>query len=54
MAKKDHITMRVDEELHNYLKSMAKRENRPLSNMIYTLLTKAVADDRAARYKAAR
>ena len=46
MAKKDHITMRVDEELHAYLRKMAEREDRPLSNMIYRLLTKAVEADK--------
>ncbi len=46
MAKSDHITMRVDAELHAYLRKMADRESRPLSNMIYLLLSKAVEEDR--------
>lgn len=45
MAKKDHITMRVDRALHNYLKLMADRESRNLSNMIYTLLLTAAKKD---------
>jgi len=53
MAKKDHITMRVDGDMHVYLKKMAARENRPLSNMIHTLLRKAVNHDKAL-YKGAR
>jgi len=36
----------MDEDLHRYLKKMASREARPLSNMIYRLLTKAVEDDK--------
>ena len=53
MAKKDHITMRVDEETHEHLKKMAFREDRPLSNMIYKILRKAVQLDKAM-YKGSR
>lgn len=46
MTKKGTVTIRVDEELHDYLKKMADREARPLSNMIYRLLSKAVVQDK--------
>lgn len=49
MAKTKHVTMRLDTELHRYLERMAAKEQRPLSNMIYMLLTKAVRQDKALR-----
>ncbi len=47
MAKTKYVTMRLDTEMHKYLERMAVREQRPLSNLIYKLLTEAVAQDRA-------
>lgn len=46
MAKKTHISMRLDNETLEYVEYMARRENRSVSNMIYTLLTKAVMRDK--------
>ncbi len=45
MVKTEHITMRVDKPLHSYLVRMAEREDRPLSNMIFTLLLTAAKRD---------
>ncbi len=46
MATKDHITLRIDPDVHFRLKIMADREQRTLSNMIHKLLRMAVERDK--------
>lgn len=54
MAKKDYISMRVDKAVHDHLKSMAARDHRTLSNMIYMILLNAVNTDKVALGRAGK
>ena len=39
--KKKATSLRLDEELYNYIEKLAKKENRSVNNFIETLLSKA-------------
>ena len=39
--KKKSTSLRLDQELYNFIEKMAKRENRSVNNYIETLLSKA-------------
>ena len=46
MAKKKFITMRVDQEVHDYLSQMAERETRTITNLLTLILIQAIELDR--------
>ena len=50
MAKKKFVTMRIDQETHDYLMMMAERERRTMANLINLMLFNAIeADKRASK-----
>ena len=48
---KETVNMRIDPELRAKLVDMAKQQNRPLSNLIETLLWEAVKREFMAKRK---
>lgn len=45
------VNLRMDEELLNYLKERAEKENRTLSNMIVTILQKEMKTEKGVEYE---
>lgn len=49
MARDKFITMRIDDKTRQALKDMAARDKRPLTNLLYLIITEAVEKDRKLR-----
>jgi hypothetical protein len=46
MAKNKYVTMRLSEETQEYLRMMAEREQRSVSNLLGLLIHAAIREDK--------
>lgn len=46
MPKNDYVTLRVDAETKAYLKKMAERQRRSMSNLLSTIVLDAIDRDK--------